>query len=160
MAVHVIGDEAADFVVQAAREVSALGLVGKLHLEHVQLLRPETVNKMKPLHLHCHMQPCHWLSDKTWIKSKIPDLVSFLFQWELLRKNKIAVSFGSDSPIEETSLIRNFKALKDSELHGIPRISIDAKLFHAHPDCAWTNSKTIFDDENIHEVHFNGKRII
>lgn len=160
IAVHVIGDEASDIVIQAAREISAFGILGKIHLEHVQLLRPETVNKMKPLHVHCHMQPCHWLSDKIWIKNKIPDLVSYLFQWELLRKNKIGISFGSDSPIEKTSLIQNFKALADSELHGVPKLSTDPKMFHAHPDCAWTNSKTIFDQEKINEVHFNGQKII
>jgi predicted amidohydrolase YtcJ len=160
VAFHVIGDSAVETVVKAAREVSASGILGKLHLEHVQLLRPEVIHLMKPLHVHCHMQPCHWLSDKKWLKAKIGDLTSYLFQWELLRKNKIPVSFGSDSPIEPTSLIRNLAAIKDTELHGIPKLNADFKSFHAHPDASWTNSKTIFDAEKIHEVHFNGKQII
>ncbi len=160
IAFHVIGDSAVETVVKAAREVSAAGILGKLHLEHVQLLRPDVIHMMKPLHVHCHMQPCHWLSDKRWLKAKIGDLTSYLFQWELLRKNRIPVSFGSDSPIEPTSLIRNLAALKDSELHGIPKLNADFKLFHAHPDASWTHSKTIFDGEKIHEVHFNGKRIV
>ncbi|MBC7752643.1 MAG: amidohydrolase family protein [Moraxellaceae bacterium] len=160
IAFHVIGDAAVEVVVKAAREISAAGILGKLHLEHVQLLRPDIIHLMKPLHVHCHMQPCHWLSDKSWLKDKIGDLTQYLFQWELLRKNKIPVSFGSDSPIEPSSLIRNIAALKDTELHGIPKLNADFKLFHAHPDWAWTNSKTVFDSEKIHEVHFNGKQII
>ena len=160
VAFHVIGDSAVENVVKAAREIAASGILGKLHLEHVQLLRPDVVNLMKPLHVHCHMQPCHWLSDKKWLKTKIGDLTAYLFQWELLRKNKIPISFGSDSPIEPTSLIRNWAALKDTEVHGIPRLNADFKSFHAHPDASWTHSKTIFDAEKIHEVHFNGKRII
>ncbi|MBC7457062.1 MAG: amidohydrolase family protein [Bdellovibrionaceae bacterium] len=160
VAFHVIGDSSVEMVVKAAREVSASGVLGKLHLEHVQLLRPDVIHMMKPLHVHCHMQPCHWLSDKKWLKDKIGDLTKYLFQWELLRKNKIPVSFGSDSPIEPTSLIRNLAALKDTELHGIPKLNADFNSFHAHPDGAWTSSKTIFDSEKIHEVHFNGQRIV
>lgn len=160
VAFHVIGDAAVEMVVKAAREVSASGILGKLHLEHVQLLRPDVIHMMKPLHVHCHMQPCHWLSDKKWLKNKIGDLNKYLFQWELLRKNKIPVSFGSDSPIEPTSLIRNLEALKDTELHGIPKLNASFESFHGHPDSAWTNSKTIYDSGKIHEVHFNGQRII
>lgn len=160
VAVHVIGDSAVEMVVQAAREVSASGVLGQLHLEHVQLVQPKTIHMMKPLHVRCHMQPCHWLSDKKWIRSKIGDLSKHLFQWELLRKNKIPISFGSDSPIEPTSLIRNFQALKDSAQHNIPRLGSDPLLFHAHPDSLWTKSKTLFNEEKILEVHFDGKRII
>ncbi len=160
IAFHVIGDAAVESVVKAARDVSAAGILGKMHLEHVQLLRPDVIHMMKPLHVHCHMQPCHWLSDKKWLKNKIGDLNQYLFQWELLRKNKIPISFGSDSPIEPTSLIRNIAALKDTELHGIPKLNTDFKLVHAHPDQTWSNSKTIFTHEKIHEVHFNGRQII
>ncbi len=160
IAFHVIGDAAVEIVVKAAREISAAGILGKIHLEHVQLLRPDVIHMMKPLHVHCHMQPCHWLSDKKWLKDKIGDLTPYLFQWELLRKNKIPISFGSDSPIEPTSLIRNLAALKDTELHGIPKLNADFNLVHAHPDWTWTNSKTVYSYEKIHEVHFNGKQII
>jgi predicted amidohydrolase YtcJ len=88
IAFHVIGDLATEIVIKAGREVSAAGVLGKLHLEHVQLLSPEVVQMMKPLHIRCHMQPCHWLSDKKWLKNKIGDLTKYLFQWEALRKNK------------------------------------------------------------------------
>ena len=100
VAIHTIGDQAAHIAVSAAREVSAEGILGRLHLEHVQILRAETILLMKPLHVVCHMQPCHWLSDSVWLKQAIAqDLVKNLFQWELLRKNKIPLYFGSDSPI-------------------------------------------------------------
>ncbi len=66
--VHTIGDEAAHLIVQAARKISAQGSVGRLNLEHTQILRPETIQMMKPLHVRCHMQPCHWLSDRAWLE--------------------------------------------------------------------------------------------
>ncbi len=159
IAIHTIGDLAVDIAVKAAREVSASGLLGKLHLEHVQLISPQTINLMKPLHIHCHIQPSHWLSDKKWIKSKIGDLSSYLFQWELLRKNKIPFSFGSDSPVEPTSLVRTYEALKDSSQFEIPALTADIYSYHAHPDHTWTTSKTVFDTEKIHSVYFNGEKI-
>jgi hypothetical protein len=57
-------------------------------------------------------------------------------------------------------LIRNIQALQDSETQGISKLNADFKPFHTHPDVAWTKSKTIFDLDKIHEVHFNGQRII
>ena len=71
MSLHVIGDVAAHSAVSVARKVSAEGYVGRLNLEHVQVLRPETIQMMKPLHLRCHMQPCHWLSDQVWLKPRL-----------------------------------------------------------------------------------------
>lgn len=160
IAIHVIGDQAAHLAAEAARRVSASGLLGRLHLEHVQLLRPETIQILKPLHVHCHMQPCHWLSDHNWLNQSIGDLKSYLFPWESLRKNKIPVFFGSDSPIEPTSLLRNWRALNESELSKIPKLNDDWMKYHAHPDSSWTNSHTVFDQERIHQVYFQGEPLL
>ncbi len=160
VSVHTIGDRAIDLVVKTARKVSADGLMGRINLEHVQLLKPETLQLMKPLHVTCHMQPCHWLSDKSWLKKTLgKSTYSQLFQWERLRKNKISVQFGSDSPIEPTSLLRNFQALTDSAASGITELSELATTFHAHPDSKWTHSKTIFNSERIKQVIFDGKTV-
>lgn len=157
VAIHTIGDQAADIAVQAAREISAEGVLGRLHLEHVQILRHETIQLMKPLHITCHLQPCHWLSDHSWLKETISEnLVKNLFQWELLRKNKIPFFFGSDSPIEKPSLFNNVKALKESEKQGIPKLNSDWKLYHTHPDSNWMNSTTEFSNDEITQVYFNG----
>ena len=69
---------------------SATGFEGKIHLEHVQLIRKETVPLLKSLHITCHMQPCHWLSDRSWLDSVLdPSLITGLFQWNLLTKNDV-----------------------------------------------------------------------
>ena len=160
-AVHTIGDEAAHQVVKLARSISAEGLLGRLHMEHVQILRPETIQMMKPLHITCHMQPCHWLSDHSWLKKVIPtDLLKHSFPWESLRKNKIELQFGSDSPIETPSLIHNKLALKESALLDWPELSADWKQFHSHPDKSWIPSHTEFNDEEIIQVYFNGEAVL
>ena len=159
IAIHTIGDEAVHIAAQSAREVSAAGLLGKLHLEHVQLLRPETLQLLKPLHVYIHMQPCHWLSDHTWLLSSIGDLTKFLFQWEQLRRNKIHVDFGSDSPIEPTDLLRNRRALMESAKKGIPALTDDWKKFHSYITPNWGQGRTEFDDENILRVELDGEII-
>lgn len=161
VAIHTIGDGAVHTAVSAAREVSAEGVLGRLHLEHVQILRPETLQLMKPLHITCHMQPCHWLSDESWLKQNLSEnLVQKLFPWEQLRKNKIAFDFGSDAPIERPSLFDNQKALTESVKWGIPKLNADWKTFHTHPDLKWCPSFTEIDNGKIKKVFFNQQEIL
>lgn len=161
LAVHVIGDEAVHRMVQTARAVSASGQVGRLHLEHVQILRPETIQLMKPLHITCHMQPCHWLSDHKWISNVISaTALKNSFQWEALRKNKINLQFGSDSPIEPSSLINTYQALVQSQKNGWPALKDEWFKFHTHPDQNWTQSYTEISEDQIKQVYFNGESLL
>ncbi len=156
-AVHAIGDEAVHNMVQLARKVSAEGILGRLHLEHVQIIRPETIQLMKPLHVTCHMQPCHWLSDHKWLKTILPEsLIKNSFRWESLRKNKINLQLGSDSPIEPTSLIQSYQALQQSAKLGWAEPLKDWTHFHSHPDKKWIPSVTCFTENKISQVYFNG----
>ncbi len=160
LAIHSIGDEASHQIVKLAREISAEGLLGRLHLEHVQILRTETIQLMKPLHLVCHMQPCHWSSDHLWLNKVLPQqLLSHAFPWEALRRNKIPLQFGSDSPIEPTSLLVNRSALINSAAAGVSAFADDWLKFHQHPDLKWTNSWTEFSEEKIQQVYFSGEAL-
>lgn len=98
VAVHVIGDEAAHQVVKIANEVWQKTDRGYLHLEHAEMIRPETIAMMKGRRIICHMQPCHWLTDKSFLKNKLGPLIKYVFPWRQLEENKIDFDFGSDSP--------------------------------------------------------------
>lgn len=157
--VHTIGDEAAHQIVQMARKVSAQGAVGRLNLEHAQVLRPETIQLMKPLHVRCHMQPCHWLSDRVWLKQKLGDLYRYAFPWEALKAAQIPISFGCDSPIEPPSFWRNKIALEESVQAQIRRFSGDVIATHSHPDLHFANSTTVIEDGEVKEVLFCDRKI-
>lgn len=159
VSVHAIGDQAADDIVRLARKISAKGAVGRLNLEHTQVLRPETIQAMKPLHVRCHMQPCHWLSDRVWLKEKLAGLYKFAFPWEALRAAQIPLSFGCDSPIEPPSFVANRKALELSGKEKIRKFTGDIRLHHSHPDPTFADSITIFEDDILKEVNFNGRQI-
>ncbi|WP_373998222.1 amidohydrolase [Bdellovibrio bacteriovorus] len=154
--VHTIGDEAAHHIVQSARKISAQGFVGRLNIEHAQMLRPETIQMMKPLHVRCHMQPCHWLSDKAWLEQKLGDLYKYVFPWEALRAAQIPISFGCDSPVEPPSFWRNKVALDESAKAKIRKFTGDLAVAHSHPDATFANSYSIVEEGIVKEINFNG----
>ena len=161
VALHAIGDEAADWLLNLILEMKAEGVTGKFHVEHAELLRPETIAKMKGLEIECHLQPSHWLSDQRWLKNKIGNLSEFAFPWRRLQENEIPFDFGSDAPIEPANLARTFQALRESAENGIPRLLGGPTKYMGHQDLSWVpNSYTMLKDENPVQVVFRGEHLI
>lgn len=168
LAIHTIGDEAADRVVNSALKLddnsrfnfNANTSTNILHLEHVELLRPETINKLSQLNVHCHMQPSHWLSDKKWLHDKIGSLAMQAFQWRSLEDFNISFTFGSDSPIEPTSMQKNIDAMADAAEFGLLATQKSPWHYHAHSDLSWLpNTYTVFADGRPQEIYFRGKKL-
>ncbi len=161
VAVHVIGDEAADQLIVTAGELKEQGVTGPLHLEHCELLRADTIKKMKGLEVYCHMQPAHWLSDRKWLKDKIGDLNESAFQWRRLQEAEVPFDFGSDAPIERASIGRLLQALRESADAGIPRLLGQATSYMSHSDLSWApNSFTILEEEAPAQVVFRGEHLL
>lgn len=159
VSVHTIGDEAAHRVVQMARKIYSEGVSGHLNLEHVEVLRPETIQAMKSLHVTCFLQPCHWLTDRKWLAKKLSGLAKYAFPWEALRLAKIPFYFGSDAPIEPTSLFNNLKALSESSENGIRKLGDDPFKFHICDKFPLADTYTEISEEKIIQVIFRGKRL-
>jgi hypothetical protein len=147
-------------VVAAARKVMATNeITGWLNLEHVQVLRPETLQQMKALHVRCHMQPCHWLSDKEWLKQKLGELYKYAFPWGALSRSGIPLFFGSDSPVAKPSYWDNERALRESVRARISALKGEAAQYHAHPQKTEFDTYTIFENQILSEVVFDGRKI-
>lgn len=160
IAVHTIGDQAAQIVALCAQQLKEKNIFGRLHLEHAELLRPETISILKSLDVICHMQPCHWLSDKKWLESKIGNLVQYAFRWNALEKAKISFYYGSDSPIEKSSLQNNLIAIWDAAASGIPAPLGSWIKAHEHPDQNWcVDTFTDFKEGKPIHINFSGKKI-
>lgn len=159
VAVHTIGDEAVDRIVEIARKVSAGGLGGRLNLEHAEVVRFETIQKMKGLHVTCHLQPCHWLTDRRWLKEKLGGLAENAFPWEALRRARIPFFFGSDSPIEPPSLFDNLRALRESAGEGIKALQADPLSYHVHPGGSRVEGETVIENDRVVEVRLDGKTV-
>ncbi len=154
ISIHALGDEAVDRVVRGCREVNARGTSGILNLEHVQVLRPETLPLMKALHVRCHLQPCHWLSDRHFLRGKDFENLAELFPWERLRTNNIPISFGSDSPIEPPSFAQNLKALQLSPEAGIAEFGGDLICSHQYPAGDGIPAKSVFQNGSFSHIEW------
>jgi predicted amidohydrolase YtcJ len=162
VAIHVIGDEAVHQAVSVAHRLKQVGVTGLLHLEHVEIARPETVALMKEIDVVCHLQPCHWLGDQRWLKQKVGEkLYGWSFPWRRLQQEEIAFDFGSDSPIEPPSVLRTLQALQESSQNGIPKLLGNAERFMSHPDRGFApNSYSLFEEGRLAQVVFRGDHLI
>ncbi|MCB0350120.1 MAG: amidohydrolase family protein, partial [Bdellovibrionales bacterium] len=167
IAVHAIGDEAAHIVARVALDLKSQNILGQLHLEHAELLRPETIKIFSQLGVICHLQPCHWLSDKKWLNNKIGELARFAFRWQELESAGVKYYFGSDSPIEKTSMQNNLYAVWDAKQNNIalPREDFfrDVSLMtraHSHPDFNWClETYSQFELGELVKIMFRGHQI-
>jgi hypothetical protein len=160
VAVHTIGDEAAHQVVLAARKVMATNqYTGWLNLEHVEVLRPETIQMLKALHVRCHMQPCHWLSDRAWLKEKLGDLYKYAFPWGPLSRSGIPLHFGSDSPVARPSFWDNHQALEESIKVKIPKLHGEVTEFHSFSGETPGETYTVFENQKLQELIFDGRKL-
>lgn len=168
--VHVIGDKASEDVLKIAETVIEEFKkkeipIRNLNLEHVQLLNKISLSILsRHKNIICHLQPCHFLSDKLWLKNKLSKTaLQNLFVWKQLEDQKQSFYFGSDSPVEPSSLFLNQKALLEASNWNIPNISKPWWHYHTHPNKEWVgNSYTVLDELNqkILKVYFNGKLIV
>lgn len=161
VACHAIGDEAVHLVTTLASELITSGRQGKLHIEHGEIIRPETIEKMKGLNIEVHLQPSHWLSDQRWLKEKVGPLFEYAFPWRKLQEADIPFDFGSDSPIEPTSIGRIFAAIRESAQAGIPRLLGLPSSYVGHRDLSWApNSFTLLEEESPVQVVFRGEHLL
>lgn len=162
VAVHVIGDAAVHQAVSIAHRLRQEGVRGRLHLEHTEIVRPETISLMKSLDVVCHLQPCHWLSDHRWLKDKVGEtLSSYSFPWRRLQQEEIMFDFGSDTPVEPPSASRTVQAVLESAQNGVPKLLGNPERFMSHPDRSFaSNSYSVFEDGRPVQVVFRGDHLI
>jgi predicted amidohydrolase YtcJ len=159
--VHTIGDQAAHLILQTAQKVIQEKKVnGLLNLEHSEIVRPESIEIMKSLQIVCHLQPCHWLTDRRWLKEKLGSLYSHVFPWRALQNAKIPIQWGSDSPIEEASVQNNWKALTESPLEGIAPIEGSLVAPHSHRQSDWgSRCESTFENGTLANMIFDGREL-
>jgi predicted amidohydrolase YtcJ len=134
---------------------------GRLNIEHGELIRPETLELIQETGALVHMQPCHWLTDRRWLKEKLGPLFQFAFPWAELQKRGVPVQWGSDTPIEEASVFNNWLALTESSKAGIAAFQGDLLAPHSHPDVSWgSDCRSTFVNGKATEVIFDGERIL
>lgn len=93
-ATHAIGDAAVDAALTAYERSGAAG-----SLEHVQLVRPEDIPRIKALGLRASVQPGHLLDDRDLTEQIWADRTDRCFALRWLLDAGIPLSLGSDAPV-------------------------------------------------------------
>lgn len=161
VAVHSIGDAASARLLHLLQTLKEKGVEGELHLEHAQILRPETIEQMSGFDITCHLQPCHFLSDQVWLKEKLGNLYQYSFPWRSLQQAGLKMTFGSDSPLEKPSYANTLLGLEKSAEAGIPRLLGKPQSYMSHSDHSWCpNSFSIFSENQPTSVVFRGEHLL
>jgi hypothetical protein len=103
------------------------------------------------------LQPCHWFSDSVWLEEKLESLYQFAFPWRMLENSKISFSFGSDSPIEESSWLRNLNAIEGAAKKKILSTKISPLSYHVYPYMDSNGGETMIVNDQVVSILYNGR---
>ncbi len=94
VAIHAIGDAAAD---QALSAFEATGARGSI--EHAQLIRREDAKRMAAAGMIASVQPAHLLDDRDLTERLWPDKCERCFALRWLLDEGVTLAMGSDAPV-------------------------------------------------------------
>ncbi|MBK9247638.1 MAG: amidohydrolase [Ignavibacteria bacterium] len=100
---HAIGDAANRMVLnvyQRLREEELADESRTLRIEHAQLVHPKDQQRFADLNVVAAMQPVHCISDASMAQQRLGKRCRYAYPWRSLRNSGIAISAGSDFPIE------------------------------------------------------------
>ncbi|MFN7454950.1 MAG: amidohydrolase [Pseudobdellovibrionaceae bacterium] len=158
IATHTIGDQALQDVAEMALQARPQGVFAPLCFEHAEVVQDKSFQLLQELSAKLYFQPCHYLSDRKWLKEKLGPLFSLAFPWRKAEESAIPFYFGSDTPIEKPDLFANVRALEAAAQEGIrPPLGSWVK-FHQHPDASWgSKCWTELNEQKVSQVYFQGE---
>ena len=109
-AIHAIGDRAVHEVLDAYEAVRRIekdaGIAPKSRqhrIEHVQLIHPEDVGRLKRLEITASMQPIHATSDMYMADTHWGKRAAYGYNWRTHLEQGTNLAFGSDAPVESVN---------------------------------------------------------
>lgn len=102
VATHAIGDAANEEVITAYEKLGAkYGRDRRWRIEHLQIVDPADLPRLKPAGIIASMQPTHQTSDRLMAEARLgPDRLEGAYAWETIEKLGVPMAFGSDFPVE------------------------------------------------------------
>ena len=102
VAIHAIGDAANDQVIRTFEQLNAAQKGDRRwRIEHVQVVDPADLPRLKLAGIIASMQPTHQTSDRTMAEARLgPNRLEGAYAWATIAKLGVPLAFGSDFPVE------------------------------------------------------------
>jgi predicted amidohydrolase YtcJ len=110
IAVHAIGDRANRAVLDAFQRAHVQP-ADRFRIEHAQVIALDDIPRFARLGVIASMQPTHATSDMAWAEARVgKERLRGAYAWRRLLDAGATLSFGSDFPVEEPSLVAGLRA--------------------------------------------------
>jgi len=125
IAVHVIGDKAVEQTVQAFEDLGKERVMKHRHrLEHVSVLNPNLIKRIKSLGLLATIQP-HFVVSDFWVINRLgPERARWTYAFKSLVDNGVPVAGSSDAPVEQLNPLLGVWAAVTRERSPEERLSV------------------------------------
>jgi len=102
LAIHAIGDRAADLAVAAIAEAQGASVGRRHRIEHAQTVAPELFEQFARAGIIASMQPSHCTCDLSWAKARLgPSRIAGAYAWRSFLGAGVHLALGSDAPIAD-----------------------------------------------------------
>ena len=113
--VHAIGDRANSIVLsafdRAFKSMHVNGIEKRFRVEHAQVLSAQDIARFHALGVVPSMQPVHCTSDMPWAIDRLgKERIKGAYAWNSLIRAGSLIPGGSDAPVENPDVVRNFFA--------------------------------------------------
>ncbi len=120
LAIHAIGDAA------NAQVISNFEKLGdgnrRWRIEHVQIIDPADIPRLRPAGIIASMQPVHQTSDRLMAEKRLdPPRLEGAYAWQTIARSGVPLAFGSDFPVESPNPFPGLMAaVSRQDLNGQP----------------------------------------
>jgi predicted amidohydrolase YtcJ len=120
LAIHAIGDRANRMVIDQLSRLSPPRAIPH-RIEHVQLLHPHDLDRLRAHNITASMQPIHATSDMEMAERHWGERTRYAYAWRSLLERGTRLAFGSDAPVEPVApLLGLHAAVTRRRLDGQP----------------------------------------
>jgi len=106
IATHAIGDAANRMVLNVYERLRKEKIAHSetiLRIEHAQIVYPDDLHRFAEHQIIAAVQPIHCISDAPMARARLGKRCEYSYPWRSLRNNGIAISAGTDFPIESAN---------------------------------------------------------
>ncbi len=121
--IHGIGDAGIERILNAydAVQMENPQQHRRWRIEHAQVMDSADFNRFRELNVIASMQPSHCSTDLRWADARIGDRARFSYAWKSFLQHDVALSFGTDWPVEPLNpMVGIYAAITRQDSSGYP----------------------------------------